>query len=207
MGLLARIISILFHPLLLATYLFGLFTLILPAGLDPISEGDHWNFVLLIFCVTFALPGLNLLIFKAFGTIRSLTLEHRTERLIPFSFITILYCVVTYFFYSRSRMGLHDNLLKFLIIIDLLVVVATLITFFYKISVHSMAIWSLIGILLPLNHVSEQGILFYPTVVAIVIAGLVMMSRLQLNVHTPREVLAGALTGLMMSFGSMMILF
>ena len=38
MNLLARIISFLFHPLLLATYMFGLFTFSLPAGLDP---SDH----------------------------------------------------------------------------------------------------------------------------------------------------------------------
>jgi hypothetical protein len=205
--LFARIVSVLFHPLLLATYLFGLFTIALPAGLDPLKEDGHWNFVLLIFCVTFVLPALNIMIFKTFGTIKSLSLEERRERIVPFSFITILYTAVTYLFYSRTRIGVHDNLLKFLIIIDILVLLATVITFFYKISVHSMAIWGMIGILLPLNKISEQGALFYPTIAAIVVAGFIMASRLQLDSHTPREVMAGALTGLLISFGSMMIMF
>ena len=203
----ARIVSVLFHPLLLATYLFGLFTLTLPAGLDPLKEDGHWNFVLLIFCVTFILPALNMMIFKSFGTIKSLALDQRRERIIPFSFIAILYTVVTYLFYSRTRIGIHDNLLKFLIIIDLLVLIATIITFFYKVSVHSMAIWGLIGILVPLNKISEEGMLFYPTVAAIAIAGLIMTSRLQLNAHTPREVMVGAISGLLISSGSMMIMF
>ncbi len=204
---LARIFTILFHPLLLATYLFGLFTIVLPSGLAPIQEEGQWNFVLLIFCVTFLLPALNLLIFKAVGTISSLALETRAERVVPFSFITILYLVVTFLFYYRTRISIDDNLLKFLIIIDLLVVLATIITFFYKISVHSMAIWGLIGILLPLNNISEQGMLFYPTVSAIALAGFIMAARLQLNAHTPREVMAGAMVGLIASAGSVMIIF
>ena len=207
MGVLARIFTILFHPLLLATYLFSLFTVALPVGMAPIKEDGQWNFVLLIFFVTFVLPAMNLLIFKTFGTIKSLALESRAERVVPFSFITILYVAVTYLFYSRTQINIDDNLLKFLIIIDLLVVLATVITFFYKISVHSMAIWGLIGILIPLNRISEQGMLFYPTVAAIALAGFIMTARLHLNAHTPREVMTGAIVGLIASFGSMMIIF
>lgn len=207
MVVVARVISVVFHPLLLATYLFGLFALTLPAGLDPLKEEGHWNFVFLIFCVTCVLPGFNILIFKSFGTIKSLTLENRKERIAPFTFITILYSAVTYIFYSRTRISLNDSLLKFLIIIDLLVLAATIITFFYKISLHSMAVWGFIGILLPLNKISEDGRLLVPTIVSIVLAGLIMSSRLQLNAHTPREILMGSIAGLLIAFGAMAFLF
>jgi hypothetical protein len=118
-----------------------------------------------------------------------------------------LYCVVTYLFYSRTRIGLNDNLLKFLIIIDALVLVGTLVTFFYKISVHSVGICGLIGILLPLNKISEDGALFYPTIITIVIAGVIMSARLKLNAHTPREVMVGGLLGFATSFVLMFFLF
>jgi hypothetical protein len=206
-NVLAKIVSFLFHPLLLATYMFGLFTFSLPAGLDPLKEDGHLNFVFLIFCVTFLLPALNIGIFKTFGSIKSLAMEERQERIIPFSFIAILYVAVTYLFYSRTRVGLNDNLLKFLIIIDALVIVATLVTIFYKVSVHSMSIWGLLGILLPLNKVSEDGALFYPTLAFIVIAGLVMTARLQLNAHSPREVMVGGMLGFATSFACMVLLF
>ncbi len=134
-------------------------------------------------------------------------MEERQERIIPFSFITILYCVVTYLFYSRTRVGWNDNLLKFLIIVDVLVLIATLVTIFYKVSIHSMAIWGLIGILLPLNEASEDGALFYPTLLTIVVAGFVMAARLQLNAHTPREVMIGGSMGFAISFAAMMIMF
>ncbi|MEJ1239656.1 phosphatase PAP2 family protein [Chryseolinea sp. T2] len=204
---LARIVSWVFHPLLLATYLFSLFTLLLPAGLDPISQDGQLKFIFLIFCVTFALPALNIFLFKALGTISSVTLESRRERMIPFTFVAILYILITWLLYSRTRISINDNLLKFLVIIDVLVVMATIITFFYKVSVHAMAVWAFIGILLPLNKISEEGKLFGPTLIAILLAGVIMSARLQLNAHTPREVMVGAITGLLLSFGGMMVLF
>ncbi|HMG89942.1 MAG TPA: phosphatase PAP2 family protein [Chryseolinea sp.] len=206
-NLLAKIVSFLFHPLLLATYMFGLFTFSLPAGLDPLKEDGHLNFVFLIFCVTFLLPALNIGIFKTFGSIKSLAMEERQERIIPFTFIAILYSAITYLFYSRTRVSFNDNLLKFLLIIDVLVIIATLVTIFYKVSVHSMSIWAFIGIILPLNKLSEDGALFYPTLALIVIAGLVMTARLQLNAHTPREVLVGGMLGFAISFAAMVVLF
>jgi membrane-associated phospholipid phosphatase len=206
-NLLAKIVSVLFHPLLLASYMFALFSMSFPAGLDPLKEDGYWNFVFLIFCVTFLLPALNIGIFRTFGSIKSLAMEERGERIIPFSFIAILYGVLTYLFYSRTRIGLNDNLLKFLIIIDVLVFVAALVTVFYKVSVHSMAIWGLIGILLPLNKVSEDGALLFPTIISIVIAGLVMTSRLQLDAHTPREVMIGSMLGFAISFAAMITMF
>jgi membrane-associated phospholipid phosphatase len=205
--LLARIVSIIFHPLLLATYLFGVFTFALPAALDPLKEEGHLNFIFLIFCVTFLFPALNVGIFKAFGSIKTIAMKERSERVIPFSFITILYCVITYLFYTRTRIGFNDNLLKFLIIIDALVLVGTVATYFYKVSVHSLGVCGLIGILLPLNKISEDGALFYPTIATIVIAGLVMSSRLQLNAHTPREVMVGSVLGFVTSFGLMFFFF
>jgi len=205
--LVARIISVVFHPLLLATYLFGLFTFTLPIALDPLKEEGHLNFIFLIFCVTFLFPALNVGIFKTFGSIRTLGMKDRQERIVPFSFITILYIVVTYLFYTRTRIGFNDNLLKFLIIIDGLVLVGTVATYFYKVSMHSLAICGLIGILLPLNKISEDGALFYPTIATIVLAGVVMSARLQLNAHTPREVMVGGLLGFTTSFLLMTFLF
>lgn len=207
MTILARITSIIFHPLLLATYLFALLTYTVPSALDPLKEDGHLNFIFLIFCVTFLFPALNIGIFKTFGSIRTFTMEDRHERIIPFSFITILYIVVTYLFYSRTRISYNDNLLKFLIIIDALILVGTVATYFYKVSMHSLGICGIIGILLPLNKISEDGALFYPTIAAIVLAGVIMSSRLQLQVHSPREVMVGAVLGFTTGFAAMFFLF
>jgi hypothetical protein len=204
---LARIISFLFHPLLLATYLLVLLAFTLPAALDPLKPEGFITFIVFIFLVTFVLPVLNLAIFRVFGTIDSFTLKERKQRILPFFFICTIYISITYIFYSKYRFGLNDNLLKILMIMDLLVVVATLVTLFFKVSVHSIGIWGLVGITLLLTKISEVNTLFYATVGLILLAGIVMASRLQLDAHTPREVMWGSVIGLATSIVGMLILF
>jgi hypothetical protein len=134
-------------------------------------------------------------------------MEDRRERIYPFFFTSLFYLIVTYLFYSKTRIGLDDNLLKILMIVDALVVVSAVITLFYKISVHSLAVCGILGILLPLNRVAVDSSLFYPTLTVVVIAGAVMSSRLQLNAHSIREVLVGAVVGITTGLCGMIYLF
>ncbi len=186
----------------MTTYLFVLLSLYLPAMMQPISPS--LRFLFLIFLMTFLLPTLNFIFFKMTGTIRDLNLFERSERILPFAFVTILYCIVTFMFYWKFPV---PNILKLMMIITSMVIVSAAVTLFFKISVHSVAVCGIVGMLLPLNHASEQGLLLYPTIAALVVAGLVMSSRLQLNAHAPREILAGALTGFALGFGGIAILF
>lgn len=202
MNRVALALSVVFHPLLMTTYLFVILSFYLPGILQPIRP-SLW-FIFLIFLMTFLLPSLNFIFFRVTGTIKDLNLFNRTDRILPFAFVTILYCVVTFMFYWKFPV---PNVLKLMMIITAMVIVSAVITVFYKISVHSVAVCGIIGILLPLNNASEQGLLLYPTVGSLVIAGVVMSSRLQLNAHVLREVLYGAVIGFAIGFGGMILLF
>ncbi len=92
-----------------------------------------------------------------------------------------------------------------MLIIAALAVASTVCTFFFKISVHSVAWAGLVGIILPLN--AANSTLLLPTAVLIVIAGAVMSARLKLNAHTPREVMVGGLAGFAIGIVGMNILF
>jgi hypothetical protein len=203
----ARLVSYLFHPLLMPTYLFSLLAWALPSSMEPIRPEQHLKFILFIFIVTFALPFLNVGIFKVFGTIRSFSLPERKERLIPFVFISAIYVIVTYLFYSQTQMSLNDNFLKLMVIIDLLVVVATITTFFFKVSVHTVSAWGLIGIMVPLNKMSQMETLFYPTLAIIALAGIIMSARLKVGAHSSREVMWGGVLGLATSVTGMLTMF
>ena len=207
MNILARVISFVFHPLLMATYLLGLLSFYLPSALYPINMGARGSFLLLIFLMTFALPAINISLFRIIGTISSFTMIQRKERIRPFFLITIIYCFVTYIFSFKTRISTDDSLFKLLLIIDCLVIAATMITFFYKVSIHSIGIMGLLGIIIPLNRVAENNSLFLPTIALLIIAGLVMSARLQLNSHTSREVWVGAATGFSIGFFGIIILF
>lgn len=198
----ARFLSVVFHPLLMTTYLFLILMLQLPAALAPLHAS--WWFVILIFGLTFFLPSLNFLFFRSTGTITNFQMFERSERVLPFAFISILYGVVTFMFYWKFPV---PGVLKFMMIITALVLVCAIVTIFYKLSIHSAGVWGVIGILLPLNKASETGSLLWPTVIAILVAGLVMSARLKQNAHVPREILVGAVTGFLVGFAGVIYFF
>mgnify|MGYP001191321938 CR=1 FL=1 len=136
-----------------------------------------------------------------------MSMDDREERIKPFIFITVLYLFFTWLLFQRNGFRFGDNLFNLLVIIDGLVLFSLLITFFYKASIHSVGIWGVIGILLPLNKVIDDSAIFVVTLVALVLAGVVMSARLQLNAHTPREVLVGAVAGFSIGFFGMLLLF
>lgn len=199
----AKIISVVFHPLLMTTYLVLLLGIFFPQML-LIKASALKLFALLVFFVTFVLPALNIVMFKVNGVISSFTLASREERIMPFIFIAIIYGLVTALFFYKGSFGSNFN--KLMLIVTALIVVSTLITLFFKVSIHSISIWGIVGILLPLNKIVEESLL-WPTAVIIVIAGIIMSSRLFLNAHTPREVLIGAVVGFSIGFGGLLFLF
>lgn len=203
----ARVLSVIFHPLFIPTYFFSFLSRALPASLEPVSPELHGKFLIFIFLITALLPLLNVGIFKAFGTIRSYAIPARKDRLLPFVFISLIYIAVTLLFHFYARMNLNDNFLRFMVIIDLLVVVATIATFFFKVSVHSICVWGLIGILVPLIKITDVRTLFYPIIVVIVLAGFIMAARLHTGTHTLREVMWGAVIGLASGVAGMLLLF
>lgn len=198
----AKVISVVFHPLLMTTYLFVLLTYFLPVVLQP-ARPSLW-IILLIFVTTFALPAVNFLMLRLTGSITDLSMPHRHQRILPFIFISAIYVFVTVMFYWKFPI---PNLLRLMMIICAMVVCATIVTVFYKLSIHSLALWGAVGMMLPMNKVSEVNGLLIPTAIMIVIAGLVMSARLALNAHTPREILVGSVTGFAIGFFGMIILF
>jgi hypothetical protein len=191
----------------MATYLFGVFAWMLPLALSPLREEGHGKFILIIFSITFAMPALSMGIFRSMGTINSVMMHTRRERVLPFAFTTVLYASLTYMFYTRTGVRFDDNLFRFMLIIDALVVVGTVLTLFWKVSIHSLAAWGFVGIMLALNRLTEDGSLFYPLICSLVATGLVMSARLQLQAHSMREVTTGAIAGLLTSFAGMVFLF
>lgn len=203
MHLAARLVSYLFHPLLFLTYLVILLGLMMPRFL-LIPPAAIWRFAGFVALITFIFPAANIVMLKAFGTIRSLEMEKRKDRLLPFMMITVFYGVVCAMFYYKVSMNLNFN--KIMLIATALTAVATVMTFFFKISIHSLAMGGALGIIMPLNK-AAGGALLYPVALLIVLAGLVMSARLYLQVHTLREVGYGAALGFLVGFFGMIILF
>ncbi|NOT77261.1 MAG: hypothetical protein HOP08_20245 [Cyclobacteriaceae bacterium] len=200
----AKIVSYIFHPLLFSTYLVLILGYTIPRFI-ALPTAALLPFAGFVFAMTFILPVANLMMFKAFGTLPSLQMPTREERLLPFTLITIIYIVVTIMFFYKVKMNIHFN--KVMVLVAAMVLVATVATLFQKISIHSLAVCGALGIMVPLNKAVENGSMLWPTIGVLLVAGTVMSSRLYLNAHTPREVMYGAVTGFSIGFFGMIFLF
>ena len=81
MKIAAKLVSYIFHPLLLTTYLVLLLGWILPRFL-LIPSFALLKFAAFVFVITFVFPVANIFMLKAFGSITSIEMRERKERLI-----------------------------------------------------------------------------------------------------------------------------
>lgn len=203
MKFLANLISYLTHPLLLATYLFALLGWLFPAALAPITERSLKGILILIFVTTFVLPAINVYFFKAFGAIRSMEMKTRQERIGPFLMVAALYGVITYLLHSKTGIGWNEPFMRFLLVVDMLVLAAFVVTLVTKASIHGLAAGASVVIMVMLQFLVENGVFFYPMLASMVLAGAVMSARLYLQAHTPREMLAGFGAGVAVAAAAM----
>ncbi len=187
----AKIISFLFHPLLMPTYAFiilfnikAYFSLVIPYN-------GKLRIVLLVFIVTFIFPSMVILFFRSRNLIKSLYQLTRQERKFPY-ITTIIFYVFAYYLLKNVQISPIFHYFIFgAIVISIL---ALLINFFWKISIHMISIGGLVGMLLGLSF---TGIIGEPIflILSILMAGFIGFARLQLKAHTPAQVYSGFLLG------------
>ena len=196
----ANAISIIFHPLLLATYLFLSFILVdpivvLPPGYTRIAQ---WLILLVVWLTTFVIPALSIVMLKFTGNVKSLRLENRKDRLVPFFYISLFYGFTAYYF-SEQMLVSHITEVVF-ILTAVIIFVGSIITLFWKISVHGLGMGAISGFMLVLAIIFPGGMIQYLLLLTLLITGLVLTARLKLNAHTPPQVYLGYLLGLCISF-------
>lgn len=192
-----KIISVIFHPLLIATImsalLFGTSPEIYP-GLQPAASA---YFISAIFIITCILPAISIFFMKISSIISSFELVKRTERFYPFAIIAIYYGVAAYLFTVKIQIGSPFDII--IISVAILIAILLIVSFRFKISVHATATWGAVGFSSALIVVMglDLGIYYYLLITA---AGLTSASRLYLGYHSPREIWSGTIFGFIYSF-------
>jgi len=176
----------------------------LPQALQPVSGNIALLIILLVFITTFIIPALSIVGLRTTMTISSVKLRNRAERVLPFSFITIFYGLTTYLFHSKIE--INDLILAIFIGASLLVALLTIITVFFKISVHAAGAGCMMGFLLSIMLIFPEHNLLWALIFIVLTAGLILSARLYLNAHTPVEVYSGFVLGMFISFFSLYFL-
>lgn len=190
-NLFPKLISYLFHPLLLPTLGLLLIFNMDRSGLW-VPDGEVQLFLLSItFIATFLLPLLNALLLLKMKQISSLAMESRQERKLPYLAAAVFYFTESYFLMNWDVPALIK---AFMLGATLLVVSVLLINLFWKISAHMVGIGGLCGIMIAVSE--RLQINMHGTIIALfLIAGCTAFSRLKLNAHDPAQVYVGFLLG------------
>jgi hypothetical protein len=186
----AKVISVVFHPLLMPVY--GMAIIFSAPTLFGYLPFNIKKLLFLIILVNNVLLPVSLLPFFIHrNIISSWTITKRKERNIPLIITTLLYCTTSYIVF---RFPIPVFLKSFIFATSFLSLIVTVINFWWKISLHSVGVGAIISLVFILSLKMLTPLDWY-LISAVIIGGLVLSSRLKLNIHSPLQVWIGLFTG------------
>lgn len=194
---LALIISVIFQPLIIPTLVFGMILFVVPEASSVPFEFKVRIFYLIMLS-TLAIPMITILGLRLSGTVKSLHMIDIKDRLIPFCVTSVYFLMTVYFMFEMSE--LDPILWQSLAVITAVVVILTLVTFFWKMSAHMTGVGGLLALVVVLGMNFPNFAILYPLLAALLLAGVVGTSRLFLNAHNPMEVYIGFFYGFFTCF-------
>ena len=186
----AKIISVIFHPLFIPLYgMLIIFTA--PTFFWYLPFNIKRILFLVVATNNILIPVSLMPFFRYRNIISSWIIETRKERIIPLIAISFFYSITSVIMF---RLQIPAFIKSYVFSTAIIAITVTIINFWWKISLHSVGLGTLTGIVLVLSLKMMVPLTWF-LVPVILIAGLVMASRLKLNLHTNSEVYVGFLTG------------
>ncbi len=187
----AKIVSTIFHPLLVPTYALLLLMNLNTHSILSIPENYRYIVVGFVFIFTFLIPTLIILITVRLGKVGSLQMETQRERVFPLLMVAVLFYATYYMLKQASMSGL---ITFFMVGSTMLVLITLLINYATKISLHMTAWGGLLGTLFGFA-IRFQYNLTLVIFSLILLIGIIAAARLKLNAHKPFQIYLGFLLG------------
>ena len=195
MKLFSHFISSVFQPLLMPIYSVAL--LFVYTHFKFIYASQFFSLLIPTVLFTFLIPGVLIYVMLRVGIISDLSLLKRRDRFAPYAVTMLSFGFLIYYFYN---LGLPLWFLLMLVAPIITMIIATIITLWWKISAHMFGVSSLVGGVMSVCYFVEKSNPYFLFMILFVIAGMVGVSRLILRRHTPNQVYAGFLLGFIVSF-------
>jgi membrane-associated phospholipid phosphatase len=214
----AKAISIIFHPLLMLSYMTILLLIVTPYWFGANSISQKIPLLLAVFFSSFLIPAIAVLMMRFLGLVESLELRDQRERIGPYIVTGIFYLWL--FINFRNDPNMPPPFPAFVLGSVIGLFLAFFINNFSKISAHTVGMGGLVGMLLLLPSLGSFDPIFFNLgplgtmrttlgallLFAIVCAGLVGTSRLLLRAHEASDVYGGYLVGVASMFFAFRIL-
>jgi hypothetical protein len=187
----AQIVSIVFHPLFLPTYIAAFLLYKDPYSFASLSEkGKIFKLASVAFSTLF-LPFFSVVLMKALGFIQSIFLRTQKDRIIPYIVSMIFYFNIWY-----VTRNLHDApyLVAMLLGVFICCIAGMMANIYFKISMHGIAVGALVVLFgwMAFSGAVSGGYWFALTTI---IAGLVSTARFIVSDHSPFDVYSGLVVG------------
>jgi hypothetical protein len=183
------IFSYIFHPIFIPVYAALLYFF----WNDSYYTNPEKYFALFqIVIITIVLPILSFFILRIAGKVDSIMIGELSQRKIPL----LILCFLTTILIQKSITIEHFPELYFFFLAGLVSTIIALILLFLKIkaSLHMVAISALTVFVIGLsihNQTNNLNMIAF----LVLMNGFVASSRLEMNAHTPKELIVGFLTG------------
>jgi hypothetical protein len=188
---LARIISVVFHPLLIPTYIIAVLINMRAFFALMIPDEAKWKIILLVFLTSAIFPMIALYGMYRLRLISNLMMEKREDRLYPYLAATLFFFLS---FYMIRQINISPVYYYSLLGAALLALVTLMINVFWKVSAHTVSMGGVLGILTGLHlvlHIDLSWLIF----ATVFLGGIVGYARLRAGTHTDAQVYAGYLIG------------
>ena len=186
----SRLISIILHPIFIPIISFYLSIKLVP-NLD-FTIANYQNYILLILVIcTVMLPVLCMLFLIKFDIISSLEMKEKHERPIPL--LLTGGCLILSLKLTEKLLAFTPVLKKELVGAIIIILLASIISKFWKISLHMLGVGGLIGVLVSLQYL--YGGLSSMIIYFMLIAGITAMARIYLKAHNHKQIYAGFIVG------------
>ncbi|MFO7978621.1 MAG: hypothetical protein R6U64_08170 [Bacteroidales bacterium] len=187
----ARLLSAILHPLIIPTLgMIILFNLDTYVAYSIPTQAKRF-ILIIVFINTAVAPLLSIMLLKRIRMISDMLLDNRNDRLLPLLLAAIFF-FLTYFMLRGT--AIPSLIYFYLLGAGMLVLICMLITMRWKISIHMTSIGGLTGFLIVTSLLLKVDLILL-LMVAILSSGLLGVSRIKLQAHTPAQVYAGFTLG------------
>lgn len=188
---LARIISIIFHPLLIPTYIIAILINLSAFFALMIPIDAKLKIIALVFITSVAFPALVLFGMYRVKLVSTLSMDKREERLYPY-IATVLFFFLSY--YMIWQINISPVYYYCLLGASILALLTFLINIFWKISAHTISMGAVVGAFYGLQQVLVLDLLWLISI-SIFISGIVGFARLRAGSHTQAQIYSGYFLG------------
>jgi len=185
---LPKVISTVLHPVFLPTWMMVVMVL---SGITRFTPGNDLAFIAISLIITCLFPCAVVFMMKSWKLIKSLELNDRDDRVGPVFLIVISLYAAIRMFHNVPALAMYEFYLSSTLVISVL---AFVVTFFWKISLHTLGWGGFVGNMFIMTVLSMNMFLPY-FVASIILAGIAASARIAEKSHNNAQIYSGFAAG------------